>query len=186
MNALPQRSTLVTVVAWVFIGLAGFATFIAILQNIMFEMVFAPALQQATASTPSMPAPVEWMSHHIAWVFRAFLLLALATLTSAIGLLLRKNWARLLFIGLLALAVLYQFFGLVVQWWMGDFMQEAMAIPPHAPQDFERSMQAVFMVMRVFGMLLALGLSTLFAWLIYRLSRPAVIAEFGVATNAAK
>jgi hypothetical protein len=36
-----NRSTFVTVVAWIFIVLAGFTTFIAILQNIMISLMFS-------------------------------------------------------------------------------------------------------------------------------------------------
>lgn len=185
MNTPSVRSTFVTVVAWVFIGLAGFASLIAVLQNIMVELVFLPAMHQAATPAPVLPGPFGWFSNHFAWFFRAFLLLALMTLTAAIGLLLRKNWARRLFIGLLVFAIIYQLFGLAVQWWMADFMHEAMATPPDAPKDFEQGMRIMLVAMRVFGALLAVGISTLFAWLIYRLRRPAVLEEFGQPSSAA-
>jgi hypothetical protein len=38
--APPQRSTFGNVLAWIFIVLGGFATFISILQNIMIRMLF--------------------------------------------------------------------------------------------------------------------------------------------------
>lgn len=185
MNTPPVRSTFVTVVAWVFIGLAGFASLIAVLQNIMVELAFLPAMHPAATPAPGLPAPFGWFSNHFAWFFRAFLLLDLMTLTAAIGLLLRKNWARRLFIGLLVFGILYQLFGVAAQWWLADFTHETMATPPDAPRDFEQGMRIMLVAMRVFGALLALSISTLFAWLIHRLRRPAVLEEFSRPPSAA-
>jgi hypothetical protein len=181
MSAPPVRSTFVTVLAWIFIGIAGFACLISLLQNIMLELVFQPALAQAATQAPpaDMPAPFAFLTAHIAWFFRAFLLLALFMLTAAIGLLRRKNWARQLFIALMAFAIVYQLGGLAVQWWVFHTMQDVMVSPPNAPADFARGMATMMTVMRVFGVLLALGLSSLSGWLIYRLRLPAVRQEFG-------
>ena len=40
MQSIAQRSTFVTVVAWVFIVLSGFGTLISLLQNLMIQTVF--------------------------------------------------------------------------------------------------------------------------------------------------
>lgn len=177
----PVRSTFVSVLAWIFIGLAGFATLIGILQNIMLQLVFLPAMAQASAQTATMPPPFDWMFAHLIWFFRGVLLMAATMLTASIGLLLRKNWGRLLFIAMLVVTILYQLGGLVVQWWVVGTMADAMQMAPHAPDDFSHGMQAMLTVMRVFGVLLALGIGALCGWLIHRLSRPATLIEFGVA-----
>ncbi|MDD2271386.1 MAG: hypothetical protein PHP95_11805 [Desulfuromonadaceae bacterium] len=52
----PQRSTFVNVLAWIFIVLGGFTTFISILQNIMIRVMFrkeemTQAMKQAEEET---------------------------------------------------------------------------------------------------------------------------------------
>lgn len=184
MSAPPVRSTFVTVLAWIFIGLAGFASLIGVMQNLMLELVFQPELNQAMAHAPptDMPAPFAFMTAHMAWFFRGVLLLSLLMLAAAIGLLLRKNWARLLFIGLMVFAIVYQLGGLVAQWWMFQSMHKLM-LPPNAPADFARGMATMLTIMRVFGLLLAAGLCGLFGWLIYKLRKLEVRQEFGYIAN---
>ncbi len=172
------RSTFVTVLAWIFIGLSGFGSFIAILQNLMVQLLLAPTMaHMGPPPDAGMPAPFACMTLHMAWFFRAFLLLNLLTLGASIGLLRRRHWGRLLFIALLVLGIVYQIGGLVLQWWMVGGMHEAVA-PAGAPREVLQGMQVFMTVMRVFSVVTALGLSGLFGWLIARLCRPAVREEF--------
>lgn len=182
MNAPTIRSSFVTVLAWIFIMLSGLTSFIGILQNVMIQALFLPVMQQQALHgfTPTgMSAPLAWMPTLMPWFFRAFLLLSLVTLTAAIGLLHRKNWARKLFIGLLALGIAYQLGGVAVQWWMFGHMGDMVAQMPGAPPRVDAVMQGMLTVMRVFGLMMALAFSGLFAWLILRLRRADVRAEFG-------
>src|SRR5690242_17763652 len=100
-----NQSTFVTVVAWIFIVISGFGTVIAILQNVMVQTVFrdsgmAQAMQTPPPGTPPLSA---FMAMHLPWVFFAFLLISTFTLISSVGLLKRRNWARLSFVGLMVL-----------------------------------------------------------------------------------
>lgn len=188
MNAPIVRSSFVTVLAWIFIVLAGFTSFIGILQNVMIQVLFVPVMQQQAMhnSLPAgMPAPLTWMPTLMPWFFRAFLLLSLVALTAAIGLLHRKNWARKLFIALLSLGIAYQLGGVVVQWWMFGHMDDMFAQMPGAPPRVDAVMQGMLTVMRVFGLMMALAFSGLFAWLILRLHRADVRAEFGAPARPA-
>lgn len=175
----PLRSTFVTVLAWVFIGLAGFATLIAALQNVMLQWLFLPAMQAQPMppTPPDFPMPMHWMFGHVAWFFRAFLLLSLVTLVAAIGLLRRHEWARRLFIGLMGFAIVYQLLGLVWQWWFMGSMTSLMHAPG-APADMDAVMHGFMRAMQVFATLMALGFSVLFGWIIQRLRRPSVRDEF--------
>jgi len=96
-----DRSSFITILAWILIVMSGFAAFISILQNIMIHTLFpADQMQAAIASTknsPNIPWFVEFMFNYFRWFVGAFLLLSLSTLVSAIGLLKRKNWARIVF-----------------------------------------------------------------------------------------
>ncbi|HKR77319.1 MAG TPA: hypothetical protein VJR95_11675 [Rhodanobacter sp.] len=177
----PLRSTFVTVLAWVFIGLSGFTTLISVLQNLMLQWLFLPAMQQAqatqTALPPGLPTPMHWMFGHFAWFFRAFLLISVVTLVASIGLLRRHEWARRLFIGLIGFAIAYQLLGLVWQWWfmgsMSGFMQAS-----GAPADMDRVMHGFMRAMQVFSSLMAVGFCVLFGWIIRRLGSAPVRDEF--------
>ena len=177
----PLRSTFVTVLAWVFIGLAGFATLISALQNLMLQWLFLPMMQQAQAAQaplpPDLPAPMHWMFRHFAWFFRAFLLISATTLIASIGLLRRHEWARRLFVGLMGFAIAYQLLGLVWQWWfmgsMPGFMQAS-----GAPADMDAVMHGFIRAMQVFSTLMALGFCVLFGWIIRRLRSTPVRDEF--------
>jgi hypothetical protein len=177
--AQPQssRSTLVTVVAWIFIVLAGFSTFISVLQNIMVNTMVP--LDQMHASvgpgTEQMPVFFRFVFGHIQLFVFAFLVVSSTTLIAAIGLLRRKNWARLLFIGILAVGILWNITGLVLQ----QVMFSSMAtFPAAAPQDFRTEFDHMATVMQVFSVFMAVGLSALFAWLIKRLFSGPIRAEF--------
>lgn len=176
----PLRSTFVTVLAWVFIGLAGFATLISVLQNVMLQWLFLPAMQHAQAAAPlppGLPAPMQWLFAHFAWFFRAFLLVSATTLIAAVGLLRRHEWARQLFIGLMGFAIVYQILGLAWQWWimgsMPAFMQAS-----GTPADMGAVMHGFIRAMQVFGSLTALGFCVLFGWIIRRLRSAQVRDEF--------
>ena len=175
------RSTFVNVLGWIFVCLAGFGTLIGLLQNLMFQLVFQPAMQQQVATQPlppGMPVPMDWMVTHMIWLFRGFLLLSIITLAAAIGLLLRRNWGRRLFIGVMAFAIVYQLLGLVLQWWVMGSMQQAMQLPPDAPAQFASGMHGFLLVIQVFSAIMAVGFSVLFGWIIRRLCSAPIRREF--------
>ena len=187
MSALPPpiRSSFVTILGWIFVCLAGFATLIGLLQNLMLQLVFLPAMQQQMATRPmppNMPAPMDWVFGHMIWFFRVFLLLSITTLIAAIGLLLRRNWGRLLFIGLMGFAIAYQLLGLIFQWWLMGSMQQMMQLPSNAPAHFADGMRGFMLAMQVLGTIMAIGFSVLFGWIIKRLCSAAVQREFGPVT----
>jgi hypothetical protein len=180
-----KRSTFVTTVAWIFIGLSGFAALIGVLQNIMLQLLFLPAMQQqqAQAFPPGLPPQMLWMSSHFQWFFRIFLLLALVHLTAAIALLLRRNWGRLFFIGVMIFDCIYQLGSVALQWWFSGSMTQMMQMPGmnQAHEDLaqtQQMMDGMLTVMRVFSMLMALGFIVLFVWIIRRLRSPAIRREF--------
>lgn len=179
---IQQRSTFVTVVAWIFIALSGFATIISVLQNIMIQTMFAsPELEKAMAAPvpPDTPAFAAFLMHNIPLFFAAFLVVSAVTLAASIGLLLRKNWARVTFMGIMALGIVWSVGGLVMQFAMFSQMQDmAAAAPPGAPD-----MGAFFTAIAVVSVLFALGFSALHAWIIYRLRSPEIAAEFRVGPN---
>jgi len=177
--AAPARSTFVTVVAWIFIVGAGSTVCISVLQAIMFAFIF-PTEAFWSASNMSLdpeqtPAVVQFMAKHMLLVFAMFWCVAIATLVAAIGLLRRRNWARLAFVGLMGLAILWNLGGL---WLQLSMFSSIPAAPASAPPDFASQFERVTLAMKIASGLSAIGLSVLFAWIIKRLTSRAVRGEF--------
>ena len=147
------------------------------LQNIMIQTVFrSPEISQAMqAPPPDTPPFAAFMAAHIQLFFFAFLLVSAFMLASAIGLLKRRNWARLSIIGLLFLAILWQIGGLAFQFSMFSSMRDqfsAVAVPG------EPDLAPFIIAITVVGVFFTLGISVLLGWIIKRLLSPAVVAEF--------
>ncbi|MFC4727243.1 hypothetical protein [Coralloluteibacterium thermophilus] len=176
MTEAQKRSTFVTVVAWIFIVLAGIGTLITALQNVMLLVIVNTGEMEAAlqAAPPDMPPAFAWMFRYFHLFFVAYFLMAAATLTAAIGLLLRRNWARRMFIAMMVLGIVWNIGGLVLQMVMLSSMRaEFGTMPPDAPD-----MQVVFTVFMVFGAGLVLAICGVFGWIARRLMSPAIVAEF--------
>ena len=176
--ATPQRSTFVTVLAWIFIVLAGFTTLIALLQNIMvFSMFQAPEFSDAMSkaeSAPNVPPYFALLTRYVFVVFVLFLAVSATTLAAAIGLLRRRNWGRIVFIAMMGFGIFWNLAGLAlmaVMMWM-------MPMPPLGAHPGAPSFAWIMGAMMVFNVLIALGFSALFAWIILKLNSPGIRAEF--------
>ena len=179
VSTSPPRSTFVTTLAWVFIVLAGFAIVISVLQNIMITVMFPVAEMQAAADQAKRDQTTPWfaafMLQNMRLFFFAFLVVCVSTLTAAIGLLKRKNWARVLFIVLMALGVLWSIGGVVLSI---VFLSSMPPIPPTAPQGFGDQFELMSKVMIGFNIVLAAGFTVLFGWISKRLLSREIQREF--------
>ena len=179
----PPRSSFVTVVAWIFIVLSGFSTLIGALQNLMIRSMpfdqLNSALQDSTAA--QLPAPARVIFSHFQLFFLVTFLLSLLMFISSIGLLRRHNWARLAFIGLLVLGIIYLLGGLFLQQsFMSSFNRSFSAA---APQDSlfranAQQFESFFTAMRVFMIVFSLGIAGVFGWIVARLASAKVRTEF--------
>ena len=102
-------------------------------------------------------------------------------LISAVGLLRRRNWARLVFMGLLTLGIVYMFGGLFLQQSMLSSFNASFSAA--APQDSvfranAKQFQSMFTVMRVFMIAFSLGIAGVFGWIVARLASAKVRTEF--------
>lgn len=119
-SGLPQTfrvgapSVFVTGTAWVFIVLAVLFSVVAVLRSAEAASLL-PGLQLA-GDVPLSPRAAQALRTTLPWVLGIGLLLSLATLASAVGLLLRLDWARRGFIAVLGVAVLAQLAGGVLQY----------------------------------------------------------------------
>lgn len=175
-SAVRAKSTFVTVLAWIFIVLSGFATLIGVLQNIMIQTMFNdPKMSEELAKAPQgVPAPVSFMASNFKLVFAALLACFVVTLISSVGLLKRRNWARLFFIGILALGIVWNLGGLLLQFTMFSSFPP----PPHTAQHEAAAFQSMFITMMVFSVVMAVAFSVLYGWIIKRLLSQPIAAEF--------
>ena len=166
----PQKSTFVNVLAWIFIIFGGFTTFISILQNIMIHKMF-PKREMAQASQdPNIPAFAEFMFNHFDLFFLLILLISATSFISAIALLKRKNWARIVFIILMSAGIAWNVFALGLNFTMFN----SMPVGEAPPQEFQDMMQ----IMQIAMVIMALGISTLFGFVIKKLCSTTIKEEF--------
>ena len=175
----PARSAFVTSVAWVFIVLAGFATLIAVMQAMMFAFMFpagaGPSIANSSKEFLEMPAPMRFLMQNIWLVFAAFWSLAILTLVAAVGLLVRKNWARVMFIALMGLGIAWNLGGLWLQQQMLASMPKP---PPHAAGEFASGFETMTTVMGIGMAAFAVVIAVIFGWIAVRLMSRAIKAEF--------
>lgn len=176
MEPEATRSGFVTALAWVFIALAGFSTFISIAQNIMIGLMFDPSHFNALSNAPGaedMPAFFRFMSSHIRLFFFSFLIISSTLLISSIGLLKRKNWGRIIFMAIMWLGIAWIVFGVIMQFTMFPQMM------PDLPDGIEAErFNTMFTVMRVFTLVFSAAFCGLFGWIIKKLSSKSIKREF--------
>jgi len=167
------RSLFVTATAWVFILLGVMSCLSALVQNAMLA-----SLLPELSSSPAASGVTNLLQDYLPWVVGTGVVMSLATLASAIGLLLRLDWARRTFIALLVVAIVANLLGL---WLQQEMMQSvvsrtlgSVALPPQAMGVFGGFVTAA----RVMAVVVTLGACALLAWIIRRLMSAGVRQEF--------
>ena len=170
------RSLFVTVTAWVFIALGLLAAASTLVQHAATASLL-PGLALAGGMQP-LPLVTGFLIGYLPWVMGAGLLMSLATLASAVGLLMRLDWARRVFIGMLAVAIVANLAGL---WLQQEVVQSVLAstltsvaVPPQVLGVFGGFVTAA----RVMAVLMTLGTCMVLAWIIRLLMTPTVRQEF--------
>ena len=123
---MTNRSTFVTVIAWIGIVITGFGVFITGLQNLALNLMMDERFdEKLKKSDPealeNMPSFAILMFSHFELIFFLMFLLSLIAFVSSIGLLKRKNWARLIIISVLGIGVVWNIGSLFFQ---QSFMSE--------------------------------------------------------------
>lgn len=169
----------VTVVAWIFIVIGGFSTFASVIQNVVVNTVMP--VDQMLADFERLDAAFNgpfsplFLLRHIRLLVALFLLASLGTLVAAIALLKRKNWGRLLFLGVLGLGILWNLASLGVQY----AFVTGFTLPPQAPPEAAAQFKSAAWGVLGFAAFIALGISAVLAWIAKRLCAPEVLREFG-------
>ncbi|THB76766.1 MAG: hypothetical protein D6B25_08975 [Desulfobulbaceae bacterium] len=174
MTAQVMKSTFVTTVAWLFIVLAGFSTFMTGLQNIMLFFFFPKQeIKQQMAvhhSSDQIPDLFMFLFSYFDYFFLLAFVTSATMLIGAIGLLKRKNWARITFMTLISLGVLWNIFGIFMQFYASSSMSEF----GHQPLEFKMMQNVILGVSAA----MALVFTSLFVWIILKLNSEPIKREF--------
>jgi hypothetical protein len=169
-----SRSLFVTATAWVFIVLAALTSAAAIVQNAAVASLM-PGLPLDPATLPLLTG---LLFGYLPWVVGAGLVMSCATLAAAVGLLLRLNWARRVFIGLLAVAIVANLLGMWLQQEVALSVVDVTLRSARLPQATLNVFGGFVTVARVLAVLLTLGACAVLGWIIHRLMSLNVRQEF--------
>jgi len=168
------RSRFVTITAWVFIVLAVMASVSALVRHATMSSL---AGQAALAGAPQ-PLLTGWLLAYLPWVLAAGLALSVATLAAAVGLLLRLEWARRTFIGLLLVAMAVNLGGLWLQQELMLSLVDATLQQAPLPPQVAGVFGGFVVAARSASVLVTLAGSALLGWIAWRLTLPFVRREF--------
>lgn len=174
---MEQKSTFVTVVAWIFIVLSGFGVLMLVMDTAIFwTFPFDRIMEQTATLNPHQPQlPAEVMTAIVRWVLVVMLLIQVWVLASSIGLLQRKNWARISFIVLMVIGLvwngLYLLFGILGT--VGIHFVGNMATAPGMP-----GMQAFMQTFMVMFVIFDIVMLVLLGWLLKKLVSENIRKEF--------
>ena len=171
------RSLFVTVTAWVFIVLSVAATVSAIIENAAVVSLLPGTMAESLQTQPP-PLLTRLLVAYMPWVVGAGLALSLATLASSIGLLLRLEWARRAFIGVLLLAIVANLLGL---WLQHEVVQSLVDVTLHRvslPAQAAGVFGGFVTAARTMAFAMTLAACGLLGWIIRRLMSPLVRQEF--------
>ena len=157
--------------------ISGFGVAIALGQ--VLALLFWPPLVEVldqyreTASTQGEAASLSaFVLDNIAWMTLSNLFVSMMVLIAAIGLLKRFNWARVLFVIILGLLILWALGSILLLWQAAPFATTA------ATAGYEPLIRGPTMPSLVFGTVISLLLCLLIGWVIKRLCSAGVRAEF--------
>ena len=168
------RSLFVTTTAWIFIVLAALTSVSALVQNAAVASLM-PGWQGAAGQ---MPLLTGLLIGYLPWVVGAGLVMSLATLASAIGMLVRLEWARRTFIGLLVIAIVANLLGL----WLQQEVVQSLVHNTLSRTTIPAQVLGVFggfvTAARVMAVAMTLAACMMLAWIIRRLMSETVRQEF--------
>ena len=168
-----KNATFIILISWVFILIGGFIALGTLMQSLMLTFLFsneefAAAMQ---LSSQDMPAQAAFMLDHIRSISWSAFAIAALLVAASVGMLRRKQWARLLFIGMMWLFAVITVTMAVVQ--LG-YLSNLSTGDQELPEGFIKLLEAT----KLMSLLFAIGLGGLFGWLAWKLGRPAIKAEF--------
>lgn len=176
MQPVP-RSLSVTLLAWVTIIPAACGALVALLQNILFAAFMSSEQLEAlyAALPPGMEALPRVSYDMLRVVLLAFLALSILFLVTGIGLLKRREWARIVFAAAVLLGTIY---GVASYFLLDSASDLSVLIPPADVNGSRVDVAPLMAMMRTATTVLTLVFTALNLWLVWWLLSPAVRAEF--------
>jgi hypothetical protein len=171
-----SRSLFVTTTAWVFIVLAALASVFALVQNAAVTSMLAGL--NGGEKLRSLPTVIGWLVGYLPWVVGVSLVVSLATLGSAVGLLLRLDWARRVFIAMLLLAIAANLAGMWLQHEVVQAVVQSTLTSTPIPQQAMGVFGGFVTAARVMAIVMTLCSCAVLAWIVRRLMSPGVRQEF--------
>jgi len=173
-----KRSTFVTVLAWTFIVLGAFSTLMSIVQGVLIFFLFPFEQAQAAAIAAyrqhGVPRIVLSLLEYVHWLFVLFVIVSVATLVAAIGLLIRREWGRVLFIALMVFGIAWNFVVVGTVWYLTSSFFDELPKPGAAVPHFE----AMWAAMLGFNLFVVIGFTIFFGWIVKRLASQEIRREF--------
>lgn len=163
----------VSAVAWVFIVLAAFALLACAAESVVIAVMF-PSGTRVLAQADHFGDFGRFVLGHLQPLLLALQLIFAITLVAAIGLLMRANWARRAFIGLMVFGIYWNVGGAILVWY---FLYPA-PDPGIAPQVAHAQLDVLRNLALTFDLLLSAASAALFGWIIKRLRSPRLRREF--------
>lgn len=130
-----------------------------------------------TTFTNTMPAAPRFVFAHFHLIVVVMFVVCVTTLISSIGLLRRRNWARLVFVALLGLGVLYNVGAVFLQQSMMSSFDSSFPANSGLGPDSQQFAH-MFAAMKVMMFVFELGFAALFCWIIVKLRSAPIRAEF--------
>jgi hypothetical protein len=173
-----RRSMSVTLLAWVTIIPAAFGVLVSLLQTVLFTAFMSPEqLDQLFAMLPPGMEALPRISYDTLRIaLLSFLALSVIFLATGIGLLQRRNWARVVFIAAVALGTLYS---VATYFFMDTAADLSLLIPPADINGSRIDVAPIMAMMRTATTVLAILFTALNVWLVWWLVSPAIRREFG-------
>ena len=173
-----SRSLFVTVTAWVFILLGLCAACSALTQVATLAALLPRTPILGDVPQAGFGALTGLVITYLPWVLSAALFLSVATVASAVGLLLRQDWARQVFIGLMALAIAANVLGLWMQYEVVQAVVDSTLAKSHLPAQFVDVFGGFVAAARIMAGIVTLGVCLMLLWIIRRLTSSGVRQEF--------
>jgi cbb3-type cytochrome oxidase subunit 3 len=167
----------VTLLAWVTIVPAAFGVLVGLVQNLLFAVFMSPdQLEQLFSMLPPGMEALPRVSYGtLRVVLLAFLAVSVLFLATGVGLLKRRNWARVMFIAAVALGTLYS---VVAYFFIDTAADLSMLVPPGGLNGSPVDVAPLMAMMRAATTVLTLVFTALNLWLIWWLLSPALRREF--------
>jgi len=175
MEHQKQRSSFINVFAWISIVFSGFGILIGIMQNVMMQSMMKDAnFEQALNQNENLPPLMKFMFENFELLVMVSLLITIVLFIASIGLLKRKNWARLFFIVFLMVGIIWTVVMGVMQFSFMDSMMTASTSSQNLPSDFQNMQNTMQIVMGI----MIVAIVALYTYLIKRLSSDEIKKEF--------